>query len=98
MIVLVATISFTVVLVFPAMLTAVVVRRGLGLGGKLRKTTAAVFCVLALLAGGAAFVASVFWDTFLEVNRNIDLCWDTSHPDYIQDPKLREETCKKTDQ
>jgi hypothetical protein len=48
--------------------------------------------VVGLLTGAAIFVWIVV-QALLEINREIDLCWDTSHPDYIWDDKTREERC-----
>lgn len=54
---------------------------------------AAIWCVVvALLTGTAIFVWMVA-QALLEINREIDLCWDTSHPDYIEDDKAREARC-----
>ncbi len=60
----------------------------------MRKVTAAILCVVAVLVTVAAVFVWMVAQAFLKVNREIDLCLDTSHPDYIWDDKAREERCK----
>jgi hypothetical protein len=36
----------------------------------------------------------VAWNA-LRFNHAVSLCWDTSAPNYIEDDKIREATCKK---
>ena len=57
----------------------------------MRARKIAIFCaVVALLVVVVVVVRGA-----LKADREISLCWDESHPDYIRDVKAREAACKK---